>query len=68
MLYDFSEDCSTDAAGCVTDLVENLIELENKGSLTDEDVDECIYYLQKIAEIGGFEVDFNIFNDEYVKR
>lgn len=68
MLYGFSEDCSTDAAGCVADLVENLIELENNGSLTENDVDECIYYLQKIAEIGGFEVDFNVFNDEYTKR
>lgn len=68
MLYDFSDECSNNAAGCVTDLVENLIGLENTGHLTDEDVDECIYYLQKIAEIGGFEVDFNLFNDEYVKR
>ena len=68
MMYDFSDECSDSAVVSVTDLVESLIDMENNGDITDEDVDECIYYLQKIAEISGLEVDFNIFNDEYLKR
>jgi hypothetical protein len=33
--------------------------MEECGELTDEDVDECVYYLQKVTDIAGIEVDYN---------
>jgi len=62
----FSDKLSEVAVDSVSELVKTLLDMEDRGDITDDDVDECVYYLQKISEITGLEVDFNIFNDEYV--
>jgi hypothetical protein len=66
MDYFFSDKLSEVAVDSVSELVKTLLDMEDRGDITDDDVDECVYYLQKISEITGLEVDFNIFNDEYV--
>ena len=43
----------------VEELIKSLLDMEECGELTDEDVDECVYYLQKVTDIAGIEVDYN---------
>ena len=48
----------------VEELIKSLLNMEECGDLTDEDVDECVYYLQKIADIAGLEVNYDdLMND-----
>lgn len=64
-MYNFSTEASEQTTEKVTDLVESLVDMEISGDLTDEDLEQCIYYLQKISQITGAEVDFDTLNDEY---
>ena len=43
----------------IEELIKSLLDMEECGDLTDEDVDECVYYLQKVKDIAGIEVDYN---------
>ena len=43
----------------IEELIKSLLDMEECGDLTDEDVDECVYYLQKVTDIAGIEVDYN---------
>ena len=43
----------------IEELIKSLLDMEECGELTDEDVDECVYYLQKVTDIAGIEVDYN---------
>lgn len=61
MVYTFIPEYTEEAVGNVSDLVRSLLDMEDSGSITVEDTDECIYYLRKISEITGLEVDFDIF-------
>lgn len=48
----------------VEELIKSLLNMEECGDLTDEDVDECVYYLQKITDIAGLEVNYDdLMND-----
>lgn len=64
-MYTFVSETTEQTTEKVQTLIESLLELENMGEISDEDVDECIYYLQKVTEITGLEIDFNNLNDEY---
>lgn len=64
-MYTFVSEATEQTTEKVQTLIESLLELETMGEISDEDVDECIYYLQKVTEITGLEVDFNNLNDEY---
>ena len=64
-MYTFLSEATEQTTEKVQTLIESLLELETMGEISDEDVDECIYYLQKVTEITGLEVDFNNLNDEY---
>jgi len=64
MDYFFSDKLSEVAVDSVSELVKTLLDMEDTGSITVEDTDECIYYLRKISEITGLQVDFNIFLDD----
>ena len=64
-MYTFLSEATEQTTEKVQTLLESLLQLENTGEISDEDVDECIYYLQKITEITGVEIDFNNLNDEY---
>lgn len=64
MDYFFSDKLSEVAVDSVSELVKTLLDMEDTGSITIEDTDECIYYLRKISEITGLEVDFNIFLED----
>jgi hypothetical protein len=61
MQYTFVPEYTEEAVTSVSDLVKSLLDMEDSGSITVEDTDECIYYLRKISEITGLEVDFDIF-------
>jgi hypothetical protein len=61
MEYTFVPEYTEEAVTSVNDLVKSLLDMEDSGSITVEDTDECIYYLRKISEITGLEVDFDIF-------
>lgn len=61
MVYTFIPEYTEEAVSNVSDLVRSLLDMEDSGSITVEDTDECIYYLRKISEITGLEVDFDIF-------
>lgn len=67
-MQNFTSEANEQATEKVTNLIESLMDLENCGEITDEDVEECIYYLQKISQITGAEVDFDTLNDEYDKE
>jgi len=45
----------------IENLISSIVELEDTGSISDEDTDECLHYLQRIVEITGASIDF----DEY---
>lgn len=64
MQYTFVPEYTEEAVTSVSDLVKSLLDMEDSGSITVEDTDECIYYLRKISEITGLEVDFDIFLDD----
>lgn len=64
MQYTFVPEYTEEAIISVSDLVKSLLDMEDSGSITVEDTDECIYYLRKISEITGLEVDFDIFLDD----
>ena len=64
-MYTFVSETTEQTTEKVQTLIESLLELENMGEISDEDVDECIYYLQKVTEITGLDIDFNNLNDEY---
>lgn len=64
-MYTFVSETTEQTTEKVQTLIESLLELENMGEISDEDADECIYYLQKVTEITGLEIDFNNLNDEY---
>ena len=64
MQYTFVPEHTEEAVTSVSDLVKSLLDMEDSGSITVEDTDECIYYLRKISEITGLEVDFDIFLDD----
>jgi len=64
MQYTFVPEHTEEAVISVSDLVKSLLDMEDSGSITVEDTDECIYYLRKISEITGLEVDFDIFLDD----
>ena len=64
MQYTFVPEYTEEAVTNVSDLVKSLLDMEDSGSITVEDTDECIYYLRKISEITGLEVDFDIFLDD----
>ena len=64
----FTTEANEQTTEKVADLVESLMDMEICGEITDEDVEECIYYLQKISQITGAEVDFDTLNDEYDKE
>jgi hypothetical protein len=64
MQYTFVPESTEEAVTSVSDLVKSLLDMEDSGSITVEDTDECIYYLRKISEITGLEVDFDIFLDD----
>jgi hypothetical protein len=64
MQYTFVPEYTEEAVTSVNDLVKSLLDMEDSGSITVEDTDECIYYLRKISEITGLEVDFDIFIDD----
>lgn len=57
-MYTFVSEYEDQAIEGVETLIKSVIRMENTGSLSDEDTDECLYYLQKITEITGVEVDF----------
>ena len=48
-----------ETAESITNLVENLLGMEEMGNLTDEETDICLEYLQKIVKITGTTVDFD---------
>lgn len=64
----FFNECDLDTVERVGDLVKSILCLENTGSITDDDANECFYYLRKISEITGVSVDFNEFNDQYYEE
>lgn len=64
-MYTFVSETTEQTTEKVQTLIESLLELENMGEISDEDVDECIYYLQKLSEIVGATVDFDSLNDEH---
>ena len=64
MHYTFVPQHTEEAVSNVSELVKSLLDMEDCGSITVEDTDECIYYLRKISEITGLEVDFDIFLDD----
>jgi hypothetical protein len=64
-LYKFIEAEEEKTTQTVEELAESLLEMENCGAITDRDVEECMYYLQKISDITGIEVDFDDWNEEY---
>lgn len=64
MQYTFDSEYTEEAVFNVSELVKSLLDMEDSGSITIEDTDECIYYLRKISEITGLPVDFNIFLDD----
>ena len=64
-MYTFVSEQEEKTAETVENLIDSLIEMEDMGSMSDEDVDECIYYLQKITEISGLNIDFNELNDKH---
>ena len=66
MMYRFQDPVVEEATENVSELVKAILDLEDAGDITDDDVNECIYYLRKISAITGLEVDFDIFNDDDV--
>jgi hypothetical protein len=50
---------SRETSQTIEQLIKSLLDMEECGDLTDEDVDECVYYLQKVTDIAGIEVDYN---------
>ncbi len=60
MFYIPNKDLSKDAK----QLLEDICLLEDNGVLDEQDVKECVYYMKKIAEVAGFQIDLDDLNDE----
>lgn len=60
-MYSFVSEEQENTALSLENLISSIIELENTGSISDEDTDECLHYLQRIVDITGASIDF----DEY---
>ena len=58
-MYNFVTEEQQNTAENLESLIDSIIELENIGNLNDEEVDECIYYLQKIADLTGTSINFD---------
>ena len=54
---------SNQTSQTIEELVKSLIDMEECGEINNEDVDECVYYLQKVADIAGIEVDYDELMD-----
>ena len=52
----------------VESLIENLTVLEVTGWLGNEDMDEVAYYLTRIINIVGLEIDIYRINDEHISK
>jgi hypothetical protein len=52
----------------VESLIENLTVLEVTGWLGNEDMDEVAYYLTRIINIVGLEIDIDRINDEHINK
>lgn len=60
-MYNFVSEQQENTTTNIEELISSLIDLENTGNISDEDTDECLYYLQKIVDITGASINF----DEY---
>ena len=58
-MYNFVTEEQQYTTETLESLIDSIIELENVGNLNDEEADECIYYLQKIADITGASINFD---------
>ena len=63
-MYNFVTEEKEATTESITSLVDVLLCMENEGAMNDEDVDECIYYLQKISELTGVGVNFDDYYEE----
>jgi hypothetical protein len=50
----------------VENLIENLTILEATGWLGNEDMDEVAYYLTRIINLVGLEIDIDRINDQHI--
>lgn len=62
------DDSVEDAKNAATDLLDNILAMENKNLLDSESADECIYHLNKLAALLGLDVDLDFYNDEYLNE
>lgn len=63
-MYNFVTEQQEVTTESITSIVDALLSMEDDGIMNDEDVDECIYYLQKITELTGVEVNFDELYEE----
>lgn len=52
------------AADSFNTFVENLNQLENSGWLQDQDMNEIGYYLRRVIDIVGMDIDIDQYNDD----
>lgn len=50
------------------EMLENILDLEDREMLDEQQTDECIYYLNKLAALLGLNVELDTFNDEYLNE
>lgn len=49
-------------------LLDSILVLENQNVIGEQETDECIYHLNKLAALLGLNVDLDTFNDEYLNE
>lgn len=64
-MYVFSTEQTEQTSESIETLIDSIIEMENVGDLSGDDIQECIYYLKKISHITGADIDFDDLNDQY---
>lgn len=54
------------AESSIEQLIENLNTLENAGWLSDQDMNELAFYLRRVIDIVGMQIDIDQYNDQYI--
>lgn len=65
-MYSFVSEQEEKVTETMQCLVDSIIELEDVGSITDDDTEECLYYLKKIAQIAGSHLDLDDLNEKFL--
>ena len=63
-MYSFVSENEEKTIETLEGLVNSILEMEQLGDITNDDLDECLYYLRKVSEITGVDIKYDDYLDE----